>query len=304
MGQNQSKPKRGSNDSNSSTIPFASAPIAPKDNDELLEKNYAAYYSSDTYNDISAAAATSFPLAQPTIKKAPATIPRSKFNPYQPTPTLEVTPPAPRPHLRRVSELIDPQDLVSQSSTAHVLEAYDPKLADRNPYTSSSNHHEHRSLASRVDRNKELPVLVESPSGNVFGVQEFAAHPNRPLAIRERQEGIKAALARAEAEDEWSRTGSAEPAKGVRKGSGDSTGSGRTVDSGVSFGSRGSGASGKREQGRKDSKDSKVSKSSLGEWERAKIEEGRRSYEDKLARKEMNVSGEGGRKKKGFLCFR
>ena len=47
------------------------------------------------------------------------------------------------------------------------------------------------------DVNKCLPPLVESPSGHLLGTKEFLAHPNRPLAIRERQESIRRALEQA-----------------------------------------------------------------------------------------------------------
>ena len=112
--------------------------------------------------------------------------------------------------------------------------------------------------------------------------------------MRERQEGIKAALARAQANPVSRGLVNANPIPvpekeknvGMRKGSGGSTssaGTTRTVDSGISFESFGH---------------SKGKNANLGDWESRKIEEGRRMYEEKQARKEEKP------KKKGFLCFK
>ena len=126
-------------------------------------------------------------------------------------------------------------------------------------------------------------------------MKEFAAHPNRPLAIRERQEGIKAALVRTQVEERANKSEALDPGTGIRKGSESSTDSGKTANSGISFGSFGSFGS------RKSSKSSQQTTSSVGEFEQAKIEEGRRSYEEKQARKLQKPKEES---KKGFLCFR
>ncbi|KAI4149786.1 MAG: hypothetical protein LQ340_004447 [Diploschistes diacapsis] len=291
MGQNQSKPHRGSTSSTSSTTPFR--PTANPTEDALLEKNYAAYYSSDTYNSISAAAATltpAHPTRDPTV---------AQFQ-DQPVPPTGITRPAPRQNLLRVSELIDPLELASRSAK-HAADVHDPKRSGLSPDKSPSKGHH----LTEADKDKRLPGLVQSPSGNIFGVKEYATHPNRPLAIRERQEGIKAALARAQqqAEQEESvrsvmqngcplkekgmRQGSVETtgtalSKGgertkERKGSAGSTGSEKTVDSGVSFASS---------EGRN---------VSVGEWEKQRIKEGRREWEERQAKKDDG--------KKKFLCF-
>ncbi|MCJ1326990.1 hypothetical protein MMC10_003656 [Thelotrema lepadinum] len=297
MGSNNSKPDRSST---SSTTPFAATTTpAPS---ALLEKNYAAYYSSDTYTNISAAAATSYTPNQPPFDPTAAQLSSTTH----PVPKIGITPPAPRPDLWRVSELIDPNDLVPQSRH-HSADVHDPRRTGVTPDTSPQK----RRPLLEADKNKRLPTLVQSPSGNVFGAAEFAAHPKRPLAMRERQEGIKAALARAQADvgmvnrgehpapmvpgkDYEARAGGG-GVKGVRKGSGGSTGSagsGGTVDSGVSFGS-GYG-------------DSYGRNANVGEWEAAKIEEGRRRYEErqmKANRGEKDGEGKKG-KKGGFLCFK
>ena len=100
-----------------------------------------------------------------------------------------ITRPAPPPRLHRVSELIDPYDLIG-----HCPEEPDCKNARLNGTPVMS-------YKAEPDINKCLPPLIESPFGNVLGAQEFLAHPNRPLAIRERQESIRRALEEAEREE-------------------------------------------------------------------------------------------------------
>ena len=276
MGQNQLKPfdDQSSTGSHGSTAALIPPPPPPKDaprNESLLEKNYAAYYSSDIYNDISAARSPRTPL-RPTLDPTVA-----QLASRPPPPAQGITAPASRPQLLRVSDLIDPADLYSRSDTVP---------ADFQDAAPSAGLNSPRPVSDQ-DRKKRLPALVESPSGNVFSAQEFAMHPKRPLAIRERQEGIKAALARAglESEGRISMDDPLPPGAGQRKGSGGSdvsTDSVRTVDSGVSFGN----SSGRN--------------ANLGTFEHSKIEEGRRSYEEKQAKKEKRK--EDG--KKGWLCFK
>ena len=81
----------------------------------------------------------------------------------------EITPPAPARVLNRLSEIIDPRDLIQD-------ELY---LMTPTRHGSSS---------------QPMPFtfrgLVQSPSGNELGAEEFIAHPNRPLAMWERQERV------------------------------------------------------------------------------------------------------------------
>ena len=99
-----------------------------------------------------------------------------------------ITRPAPPLNLRRVSELIDPWDLVSGWSDE--LDRWDPTSLTT-PVMS---------YQAKPDINKSLPPLIESPSGHTIGAKEFLEHPRRPLAIRERQEGILRALEQAQLE--------------------------------------------------------------------------------------------------------
>ena len=90
----------------------------------------------------------------------------------------EITRPAPAQRLHRLSELIDPHDLLGITADDNIESAmYHP--------------------LDGGGRNKELPKLVQSPSGRILAAKEFIADPNRPLAIRERQESILKAVAAA-----------------------------------------------------------------------------------------------------------
>ncbi|MCJ1431325.1 hypothetical protein MMC27_000676 [Xylographa pallens] len=90
----------------------------------------------------------------------------------------KITPPAQPQHLNRVSELIDPYDLLGVSAEDNIEAAMN-------------------NAAGSTGRNKKLPKLVQSPSGRILGAQEYIADPKRPLAIRERQESILKAVAAA-----------------------------------------------------------------------------------------------------------
>ncbi|MCJ1393170.1 hypothetical protein MMC18_006042 [Xylographa bjoerkii] len=90
----------------------------------------------------------------------------------------EITRPAPPQRLNRVSELIDPHDLLGITADDNI------EAAMRHP-------------AGSTGRNKKLPKLVQSPSGRILAAQEYIADPKRPLAIRERQESILKAVAAA-----------------------------------------------------------------------------------------------------------
>jgi hypothetical protein len=144
---------------------------APTD-DSLLEANYAAYYGSDTFNE----------------RPSSPVKPKFAAQPFDPT---TATLSGQTMHKHRVSELIDPKDLLPSEG----------RKSSESTSTTASDHSTPNwrkdSTPGRlgpIDRNKKLPALVESPSGKFFSPAEFAAHPHRPLAIRERQEQIMAAV--------------------------------------------------------------------------------------------------------------
>ena len=197
--------------------------------DSTLEKTYEAFYG--TGNSFFAENASSNPnLAQ------------------------SITQPAPPPRLHRYSELIDPADLLGlipeDASIVSVSSIYSQSYSSR---VKQSNR-------PHINYNKRLPPLIQSPSGGTLAPQEFLARKDRPLAIRERQEGIRSAIRRAE-----------------KNGSlGNEVGKLGNV--------------------------SNVSIGSLGAFERSKVEEGRRAYEEKMKMKKAK----GGKGVKSHLlcgCF-
>lgn len=143
MGQSNSKPRRPSTSSQDPLNPALSA-----------EKVQETFYSAAN------------PLFTDAAPNPPATITRA------PTPPATITRPARPPRMHRVSELIDPYDLLGMTSD------------DIMSIPQASNQ------AGPMDSNKHLPMLVESPSGRTLRPQEFLNDPKRPLAIRERQESI------------------------------------------------------------------------------------------------------------------
>jgi len=112
------------------------------------------------------------------------------------TPLEDITPPAAPRELTRISEILDPRDLL-QDQVYNVTPS--------------------RCKSSSQSLNKSLKPqtgLVHSPSGNAFGAEEFFKNPKRPLAMWERQERVRRAtregIERVEAESRLgnrSRTG-------------------------------------------------------------------------------------------------
>ena len=101
------------------------------------------------------------------------------------TPTTEasiITQPTPPPRLKRISELIDPQDLFDTSYTVNDVESATPGADSLG----------HADLASSANSGLQYPrVLAESPSGNnLLTAEEFMAQGERPLSMRERRELI------------------------------------------------------------------------------------------------------------------
>ena len=254
MGQSQSKDRRASASS--------TTPLNPPDS-HLLEENYAAFYGSDTFNDIPSAAVCD------TISPPSDAAPVQELDQSESISTI--TQPGPRPNIFRVSELIDPHDLMGR---------YQQDLSGNRLNHIGKSPERKTSATGLPDINKRLPGLVQSPSGNILGATEFLAHPNRPLAIRERQENIKKALEKAQMEE---RARSEDPEKMARPdgGSKDRKSSTDRKGSGSTFGDQGYG----------------TSSASLGNFESRKIEEGKRIYEEKLRKKEESGAG-------CFSCFR
>jgi len=173
-----------------------------------------------------------------------------------------VTQPEQPRQLHRVSELIDPHELLGL--THHNLTSYPYDRVPVYPYK---------------DKNKRLPQIVESPSGTLLGAHEFIARPNRPLAIRERQENIRQAIEKADMQEKASRA--LKYSYKERKGS----------MSKEREGSKGSICS--DSSGSSSRKDSTSSKSTVGDFEKSKIEEGRCAYERKQRKKKKKKGAHG-----------
>ena len=105
------------------------------------------------------------PLSSPTTTSSPG--------PYDGSPydhgNYEITPPAPARVLNRLSEIIDPRELIQDE-----LYLLTPTR--------------HRSSSQAIPFT--FRGLVQSPSGNELGAEEFIMHPDRPLAMWERQERV------------------------------------------------------------------------------------------------------------------
>ena len=125
--------------------------------------------SSTFSNSVVQTAYTSSPESQQSIELSDiAPTPKSQ----QIIEVLDITPPAPRRELNRLSDILDPIDILE--------DAYHP-VVDMPSKTPDA-----RTILG-------VRTLVQSPSGNALGVNEFIAHPNRPLAMWERRERVKAA---------------------------------------------------------------------------------------------------------------
>jgi hypothetical protein len=214
------------------------------------------------------------------------------------TNSFTVTQPEQPRNLLRVSELIDPHELLGL--TPDDLTSYPYKRNNSKCYKQPK-------YPSR-GVNKRLPPLVESPSGTMLGAHEFISRPNRPLAIRERQESIRRAIEKAQRQ-ERSRI-ALRPPHPVRnmplaherngsKGSISSQGSSYYSDNGSRKGSATSNYS--DYDSRKGSDTSYYSDGSgrngssgsigtIGSFESSKIEEGRRAYEAKMRHRDERAN--------------
>lgn len=95
-----------------------------------------------------------------------------------PTPTYsDITSPASPKHLTRISEIIDPRELLND-------EIYN--VTPTRPRSSSQHLNQHH----QVPVEKVKHPIVHSPSGNELDAAEFLRHPSRPLAMWERQERV------------------------------------------------------------------------------------------------------------------
>lgn len=97
----------------------------------------------------------------------------------------EITPPAAPRELTRISDIIDPRELLDDE--IHNVTPSRPGATPR-PLPGAKSPGLHPPISPSLPRT---PIsIVHSPSGNALGPEEFIKHPNRPLAIWERQERV------------------------------------------------------------------------------------------------------------------
>ena len=111
-----------------------------------------------------------------TVSTGYSTAPTSPTSPTSPIELKTgITTPAPPRQIIRLSEIIDPRDILQAEAEAKLEETPKrPRRASQPLFTPR--------VSSRG--------IVQSPSGNTLGAEEFIAHPDRPLAIWERQERV------------------------------------------------------------------------------------------------------------------
>ncbi|KAL9016574.1 MAG: hypothetical protein Q9185_006076 [Variospora sp. 1 TL-2023] len=102
----------------------------------------------------------------PPTHSAPASVPSSR--------APSISPPAPPPKLLRLSELLDPDELIREEQQQ---QEWGTRTSDvRAPAAAAA--------ASRRP-------MVQSPSGNQLDAETFARRPDRPLTVGERQTRIR-----------------------------------------------------------------------------------------------------------------
>ncbi|MCJ1453728.1 hypothetical protein MMC28_004076 [Mycoblastus sanguinarius] len=103
------------------------------------------------------------------------------------SPDSAITTPVPGRTLNRISEIIDPRDILNDDD--HMLSPSTDAGSPNKPLTTPKT---------------PRAGIVHSPSGNALDAREFIEHPRRPLAMWERQErvleGTRIAMERFEAE--------------------------------------------------------------------------------------------------------
>lgn len=97
----------------------------------------------------------------------------------------EITPPAAPRELTRISEIIDPRELLNDK--IYNVTPSRPRASPR-PITGAMSPGLQPLISPTLSRTPTS--IVHSPSGNALGVEEFVNHPKRPLAMWERQERV------------------------------------------------------------------------------------------------------------------
>ncbi|KAL8698043.1 MAG: hypothetical protein Q9201_006790 [Fulgogasparrea decipioides] len=138
-------------------------------------------------------------------------IPKKSSHSLKPSlsPSPSISAPAPPQKLLRLSELLDPDDLIRAEDASSA-----PATTSQQQSTTPGAGAKDRAPSSTTTPQGQKRVIVHSPSGNRLDAQTFAQRPDRPLTLAERQQKIReetkrqtdearrAALARATAKKE------------------------------------------------------------------------------------------------------
>jgi len=110
-------------------------------------------------------------------------------SPTTPTTFSEgITPPAAPRELTRISDIIDPRELVNDYIYNTTPTRPNASRASSQPFTGIKSPGPQPLISPTSP--KTPTSIVHSPSGNALGAEEFIRHPKRPLAIWERQERV------------------------------------------------------------------------------------------------------------------
>ncbi|KAL8749280.1 MAG: hypothetical protein Q9184_006872 [Pyrenodesmia sp. 2 TL-2023] len=101
----------------------------------------------------------------------------------KPSPAPSISAPAPPTKLLRLSELLDPEDLLREEQQARALTPMGGDIGE-----------------GRVIMGEGRRLMVQSPSGQQLDAEAYARRPDRPLTVQERQVRIREETLRKENE--------------------------------------------------------------------------------------------------------
>ena len=159
--------KRVSNTSSSSLLATYTSATSSSRYTVTTGSHNTAYTSAPT-SPIPTSPVPTSPVPTSPVPTSP--VPSSPLSPI--TPQSNITKPAAPRAITRISEIIDPRDLLREEV---YLASQTRTRSSSQPFTSS---------------NSARSGIVHSPSGNILSTEEFIMHPNRPLALWERQERV------------------------------------------------------------------------------------------------------------------
>ncbi|KAL8725611.1 MAG: hypothetical protein Q9166_007246 [cf. Caloplaca sp. 2 TL-2023] len=116
------------------------------------------------------------------------------------SPSQSISAPAPPPKLLRLSEILDPDDLIREHRSLSGTPAPGTPLTPHNPHDSfpglQASSTAESSAAASVAGGEGKRLIIHSPSGAKLDAEAFAKRPDRPLTLGERQQRIREETAR------------------------------------------------------------------------------------------------------------